>query len=326
MKISFIVPVYNVENYLHECANSIIRQLTSECELILVDDGSKDQSGIICDEMAAKHDNVMVIHKENGGLSSARNAGLQVARGEYIAFVDSDDRIAVGSVEKMLAWIEEGGADLCFLEAIKFYPDGGEELLEEQIERAQVYSKSREDALEYLSSRSKFPGSACTKLLRRSFLESNNLRFPSDRRYSEDLGFCLDCMMKARSFDTINMPYYEYRQNRAGSITHSVTEKSFNGVRSFVSESLEKLTVNRHPIDSACKYAMSFVAYEYSIMLWHYSCLKGEERLSFLRKNRWVLKYAKSRKTRLIGLLVRTLGIKMTAKVLEYYMKGRSAR
>ena len=93
LPISIIVPVYNVEKYLPTCVDSILCQTFTNFELILVDDGSTDRSGIICDEYEKKDTRVKVIHKENGGLSSARNAGLYIAKGKYIGFVDSDDFI-----------------------------------------------------------------------------------------------------------------------------------------------------------------------------------------------------------------------------------------
>lgn len=92
--ISVIVPVYNVEKYLHKCINSILNQTYKNLEIILIDDGSTDNSGKICDEYALKDNRIKVIHKENGGLSSARNAGLDICSGDYIGFVDSDDYIA----------------------------------------------------------------------------------------------------------------------------------------------------------------------------------------------------------------------------------------
>lgn len=92
-KISIIVPVYNVEKYLRKCIDSILNQTFKDFELILIDDGSTDESGKICDEYNLKDNRIKVIHKENGGLSSARNAGLDIAQGEYIGFVDSDDWI-----------------------------------------------------------------------------------------------------------------------------------------------------------------------------------------------------------------------------------------
>ena len=93
-KISIIVPVYNVEKYLEKCVRSILAQTFTDFELILVDDGSPDSSGAMCDQFAEQDQRVKVIHKENGGLSDARNAGIEIATGEYLGFVDSDDYIA----------------------------------------------------------------------------------------------------------------------------------------------------------------------------------------------------------------------------------------
>ena len=110
--ISVIVPVYNVELYLHECIDSILSQTFTDFELILVDDGSPDNCGAICDEYAAKDSRIVVIHQENGGLSAARNAGMDIAQGEYIAFVDSDDYIAPEFLNHLYLLIQKTAATL----------------------------------------------------------------------------------------------------------------------------------------------------------------------------------------------------------------------
>ena len=107
IRLSIIVPVYNVENYLRECIDSILNQQVADMEVILVDDGSPDMCGTICDEYAEKDKRVTVIHKENGGLSSARNAGLDIAQGKYITFVDSDDYLLPNTYSPNLEYIEE---------------------------------------------------------------------------------------------------------------------------------------------------------------------------------------------------------------------------
>ena len=110
--ISVIVPVYNVEKYLGKCVDSILAQTYENLEIILVEDGTKDNSGAICDAYAAKDSRIRVIHKENGGLSSARNAGMDIARGEYFGFVDSDDWIEPKMYETLLNLAEKYHADL----------------------------------------------------------------------------------------------------------------------------------------------------------------------------------------------------------------------
>lgn len=111
-KISVIVPVYNVEKYLHKCINSILDQTYRNLEIILIDDGSTDNSGKICDEYALKDERIKVIHKENGGLSSARNAGLDICSGDYIGFVDSDDYIAEDMYEYLYVNLIKNNADI----------------------------------------------------------------------------------------------------------------------------------------------------------------------------------------------------------------------
>ena len=111
--ISVIIPIYNVEAYLDECIASVIAQTYSNLEIILVDDGSPDNCPQMCDEWAAKDSRIRVIHKENGGLSDARNAGIDIATGEYIAFVDSDDWIVPEMYEKMLAALKTENAATC---------------------------------------------------------------------------------------------------------------------------------------------------------------------------------------------------------------------
>ena len=110
--ISIIVPVYNVESYLERCVNSIINQTYHNLEIILVDDGSPDGSGDLCDKLAKNDDRITVYHKKNGGLSDARNYGVQNANGEYITFIDSDDFVAKDYIEHLYSMIQEFNADI----------------------------------------------------------------------------------------------------------------------------------------------------------------------------------------------------------------------
>ena len=106
-KISIVIPVYNVEKYLQECVDSVVKQSYKNIEIILVDDGSKDNSPKLCDELAKTDDRIKVIHKENGGVSSARNVGLANAEGEYIAFVDADDFVLADSFIRALKYMQQ---------------------------------------------------------------------------------------------------------------------------------------------------------------------------------------------------------------------------
>lgn len=131
--ISIIVPVYNIEQFLDRCIDSIINQSHRDLEIILVDDGSTDNSGMLCDEWALRDSRIVVIHKRNGGLSDARNAGLKIASGKYIGFVDSDDWIAPRMYELLLDSISESNSDLAVCAVLMKWDTGKEELLAPQI-------------------------------------------------------------------------------------------------------------------------------------------------------------------------------------------------
>ena len=308
---------------MRECVDSILVQMTDECEIILVNDGSTDSSGEICKSYEAQNSNIYVINKENGGLSSARNAGLPIAKGKYITFIDSDDKISPDSLGSIIEWIKSEDADLCFLHITKFYPNGLYEEQGENIAREELYLKDREHAIKHLTSRPKYPGSACAKLYRRDFLVEHDVHFPYDRRYSEDLGFILDCILLAKKFDSLEIPFYKYRQNREGSITNNITMKSFNGLFVFIVDSDHKLNV-RKSNNGESELLMGFVAYEYSVALWHYNYLDFEEKkeaYNLLNKYIWVMRYGQSTKSKIINVFVHVFGINISAKFLDIYMR-----
>lgn len=324
-KLSIIIPVYNVEDYIDECIESVISQISDgrmDIEVVLVDDGSKDNSGKKCDSWSKKKMYINTVHKVNGGLSSARNAGLDAATGEYILFVDSDDRIAPGSIDSILKGTAESNADMYFLSGIKFYPDGKREALDELMDRNQVLNKDSAEVVKYISSMTRYPGSACTKAYNRYFLDKNELRFPSDRRIAEDLGFTLRCLLAANTFDVIEGDYYEYRQNREGSITSNSTSinKSFWNLAIFLHESVEMLSDNKQPRSVKDGYALSLVAYEYSVMLVHYSHVteRAEEAMVMMNNHKWLRKYFTSKRGKVISLMISILGVKFTSKILSY--------
>ncbi|MBR6571642.1 MAG: glycosyltransferase [Clostridia bacterium] len=329
VKLSFIIPVYNVADYLGECIESIHRQLDERCEILLIDDGSTDASGRMCDHFAAKSSLVRAFHQSNAGPSAARNLGMDEALGEYIAFVDADDRIAAGAVPLILRWMEEGGADLCFMEGSKFYPGGETQPMGDDIRREGLHGKTRAEALQYLSTRPKYPGSACTKLFKRDFLNRHGLRFPASRRVAEDLELVLKCIWHAETFDALEVPYYEYRQSRGGSLTREIRPENFNGLKSFITEAVQMLTENGAPRsdDACCMLAM--VAFEYTILLWERSLLPKAERNdadAFLRRHRWLTDYSAGGRTQLIGRVCRALGVVLTSHLLRVYRSLQQRR
>lgn len=321
--LSIIIPVYNVELYLNECIDSIINQLTNQCEIILVNDGSTDSSGNICKEYSVRNCKIRVIEQENNGAAAARNKGLMLAKGKYVTFIDSDDKIAEDSIKKILSWIIENECDVCFLQASKWFSNDVLEDIGDSIRKEKIYGKKNKQVVEYLASRPKFSGSACNKIYRRRFLKEKKIYFPEDGLPAEDLVFIRDVYLNAEQFDVLEFPYYQYRQLRSGSVTNTFSYKLCRGLMRFVEESTLLLTENKKPSSYLYECAMSFVSYEYSIMLWYYNHLKNYEKESaykWLKDYLWVLKYSRNKKCKLIYFFTQVFGVNLTCKILNLYM------
>lgn len=201
-KFSVIVPVYNVKEYLHRCVDSLISQTYGNIEIILVDDGSTDGSSIICDEFEEIDRRIKVIHKENGGLSDARNKGIEIAIGQYIVFVDSDDYIDSDALEKFLPYIEKS-YDIIIGDA---YVDGGKCNLT-HIDTTDTMS-GEEYLLRALSA-GVAPMAAWLNVYNRKFLLNNDLRFKFGILH-EDEQFTPRCFLKAQTVVCSGIRFYHY--------------------------------------------------------------------------------------------------------------------
>ena len=210
--VSIIVPVYNVEQYLDRCISSLVGQTYAELEILLVDDGSTDGSGILCDRWQSRDPRIRVFHKENGGLSDARNHGLEHAHGEYICFVDSDDWCDLHFVEMLLRQLLSTGSDLA--ECAYLCTDGSETEAAPLPPECRVY-EGRECFLRFLSE--DFFVGVWNKLYRRSLLEDLPFR---KGVYHEDEFWTHRVFSRAQRVCRLNYTGYRYFQ-RPGSIIHS---------------------------------------------------------------------------------------------------------
>jgi glycosyltransferase involved in cell wall biosynthesis len=217
-KISIIVPVYKVEQYLKRCVNSILAQTYKDFELILVNDGTPDNCGVICDYFAEQDKRIRVVHKENGGLSSARNAGIEVAEGEYIGFVDSDDWITNDMFEYLLNLIEEYDCDVS---SVSYVLSKGEEYLKQSKIEVKCYVGNeilRNYLFEGMSKRiADFP--VWNKLYKRHLF--NEIRFPQGQLY-EDIATNFMLLQRANKYVRSNKISYFYFQDGA-----SITRRGF---------------------------------------------------------------------------------------------------
>lgn len=208
-KISVIVPVYNSGKYLSECVNSILSQTYTNIEILLINDGSTDGSDLICDKLGESYENVKILHKANGGASSARNKGLDIAIGEYIMFVDSDDTINENMLMDLYGVFCEKECDIVasLLRPIK-----------ESVDQLEIVEYNSSDALEALFTR-RIDCSQCTKLYKAKLLES--VRFPEGVA-NEDVVFLSKVYSKIKRLNYVKKNYYYYRRNEV-SVSHNVS-------------------------------------------------------------------------------------------------------
>ncbi len=316
---SIIVPIYNVEAYLSDCIESIIKQQFARYEIILVDDGSPDQCPKICDEYKGKDKRIKVIHKINGGLSSARNAGLQIAKGKYILFVDSDDLIAENSLNDIYKCIVSNNyPDVIFLEATKFYFDNHIEPMGDGYTHENIDNKKYEDVLAFVEKMPKFPGSACTKAIKNELLDDKMMFI--ENLISEDNEWTIRLFGKARSFAYCDSPYYLYRQQREGSITDSVSTNVIDSMLFIIEQHSYRIVKNvyQHFCNVACSYILM-------ILLYNLGNKKKWEDVNFYKKVdelSWIMKYSSSKKTRITALILKIFGTKCTSKMLNVYIKS----
>lgn len=222
--ISIIIPVYRAETFLDDCVSSILAQSFGDFELILVDDGSPDRCPELCDKWAATDDRIKVIHKQNGGVSSARNSGLDIASGEYICFVDSDDTLPVNGLQILITSIEQINVDVVFG---TFQFQYGDKLLPHASrlpEGKYLFKDVLKDFIDDGTLSGFLLGSACAALYKRNVIIANHLRFKEGLKNNEDGLFNFELALVANSFAVVNSPVYNYRQDNAPSKPNRMNE------------------------------------------------------------------------------------------------------
>ena len=306
--LSIIIPVYNVELYLKDCLDSILNQNSNDYEIILVDDGSTDSSGIICDEYTNKYSNMKVIHNSNGGLSDARNSGFKIAKGKYILFIDSDDFIEPESLKNIIKYTDSN-VDIIFLDAYKYFNNKSIKKIDTDFCTEKLKINNKDILLDNISHMNKFTGSACSKAIRREFLLDNNISFESNITM-EDIDWNLKILTKVNTSDYYSGKYYYYRQNRKNSITNSINENTFKyGIK--IIKKWQNFNDNIN----------SILAYEYIILLANSYVLKDKNLKNELYSLSWLLKYKNNKKVFYSYIAYKIFGIRILSKLLEIYLK-----
>lgn len=243
--VSIVMPVYEAESFLEKSVYSIINQTYPNIEIILVDDGSKDSSGLICDELARIDNRIIVRHKLNGGVSSARNLGLDNASGDFVTFVDSDDIIALNMLELMVRNIKDSDIFVSGYEQLNEYHNFQ---FDKNVDLVQVDSKTC--LIEMLYQKS-VPNAPFSKLFKKDLVKE--LRFDEDIRFAEDLLFNTLAIQKANKITVSSAKLYGYIFRKGSAINSKFNMKRLDGLKStlkvinlFDDSEIRKAAVNRY--------------------------------------------------------------------------------
>ncbi len=245
--ISVIIPVYNVETYLRECVDSVLKQTYQNFEIILVDDGSTDSSGDICDEYAGDDERICVIHQKNGGLSVARNTGLAEAKGKYIYFLDSDDYIDETALKKLFDIAEKNNSDIVFFDAVSFADTDDFTVKQNYIRKHQYNTTSGYDAFCGLILNKEYHSAVPLLFIRRMFLLDSDVSFVPDTLY-EDMIFSYQLFCKATKVSQCREALYSRRYRKNSIMTSSKSKKHFISctvVLKYNSEFTDNLTFDK---------------------------------------------------------------------------------
>lgn len=321
LKISVIVPIYNVEPYLKQCVDSILAQSYKNLEVILVDDGSPDNCPQICDAYVSKDTRIKVVHKKNGGLSSARNAGLDIATGEYIVFVDSDDYWDDShAIKKCVDVCKDKTPDVILYGFKKIFQIDG------RIERVQMTLPKQNFGklinIRELLEHNVFVTSACNKMVKKHLVTGQDgIRFV-ENQLSEDIEYCAQLILNAHTYVAINENFYVYRQQNAISISSNV------GVRNLsdIAKVLQKYTVIAKVENSSNgEVLLNYMALQYVLWMTLSNIVMLKEQSLFfneMKKLWWLIDYSWCPYVKKVRMF-KFLGFNIVRKLLFIYYKRK---
>ena len=237
--VSIIVPMYNVEKYIEDCVNSITNQSYKNIEVLLINDGSPDKSGLIADRLAQKDNRVKVFHTKNGGVSKSRNFGISKSQGKYLVFVDSDDLLAVDYVDYMLDLFTNTGGDMVMsLNCFKL-PSNMNQVAHDEIKKI-----SSDEAATLLMYPGKVNIGCWNKMFKKDFLVSNKILFPESFYMGEGLNFIVEAAQKAHYIGVGNRKVYYYRIDNPTSATTVLNVPKYINALAAI-DNIEKRTLSK---------------------------------------------------------------------------------
>ena len=320
-KFSVIMPVFNVEKYIRKSVDSVLNQTYQNIEVLLVDDGSTDNCPKICDDYAELDSRVRVIHKKNGGLSDARNFGIDDASGDYVVFLDSDDYWSSDTaLEKAARKLEMEKSDVMLFFFKYLFEDENNRITEynSEFEKIEINMESKKTQLTDLIKNNIYISSAWAKIIKRQLFKDNDLYFVKGV-YSEDIEWSARLMMCAGSFSVLNESFYIYIQ-RGTSIAHSLRRKNIVDAKNNVMKALAMAD----SIDEELKEAfMNYISYQYITVL-NVSCVCKDDirdEIRDMKNYTYLLDYHWNQKVKKIYMFNKIFGFSMMMKLLSFYIR-----
>ena len=320
MKLSIIVPVYNIAQYLNDCVQSILEQSFHDWELVLVNDGSTDQSPALCEEWAKKYTRIRVVHKANGGLSDTRNAGLLEAKGEYIHFLDGDDYYVADNVlQTLMEQVEQYQLpDTLLFCRVDRYEDTGKEDKERPYNTDFInQSSSTTITFEHLLRMQRFNMSSCFQILRREFLMDNQIFFEKGL-LSEDVDWSLALWQHLKTVKAVNCYGYCYR-HRSASISTSLSIRTYQSYQYMFQKWIPRL---QKDVGTLAQLQLNYLAFLFPTLLYGFFSVPKQDRkavYTLLKEMKPVLQYSATKKSDRVAICVKIIGFYLTCRIFASY-------
>ncbi len=318
MKFSIIIPVYNVENYLDKCIQSVVSQTYTDFELILIDDGSTDSSGSICEKWLIKDKRIIVIHQKNAGAAAARNIGIKESKGDYIIFLDSDDWWLNNKVlQTIVDSIGERNVDVL---SFNFRKSFGEKMAPPYFRQTGTIEYS---SFEDIVQNDLWISSPCNKVMASRIFKKFNMFF-DEGITSEDIDWCLRLAIVSDTFMYCNVVVFAYRQIES-STSHCT---NVNSIFCLYNNIMKCINILDKTQSEKKELLLPYVSYQYGTLLYAVTGLKNYSDIRLLIRTidsySYLLKYSKNKKIRMINVVKRIFGLNITVFLLWVMRKFKS--
>lgn len=319
---SIIVPVYNTEKEIERCVRSVTCQTFRDFELILVDDGSRDNSGALCDAFAAEDARTKAIHQENSGSSEARNSGIRAAIGSYLLFLDSDDLWSdPEALEKLAAIIRKDPVDVvCF--GVEIYDDDGKFVKARIPTEPEGTDKSKEAVLRHLVYTNQYFSASYVKAIKKEFFYESDLFFTKGLVSGEDGEWSARVMVGCRSIAVFPSAFYKRIRRKEGGITSSIGKKNILDVFRAIDNGMEFIE-RKAESETLREIYLEYWAYQYAMLYSLAYCLHKDPEypsvIELFRGYKWLLRYDHVGKVRAVRRLITVVGIRGAIHVLSLY-------